>query len=113
MIFSSYAISAEDLFSVFFFSAAVELSSLVLRNVWPASERTEIMISLKHKGCCKVTFQHKDLYLGYGFYGSNGSHSNATSSGGVPLHVQQILQQAQNQVCSYKYGKPLISYPHA
>jgi len=37
MIFSSYAISAEDLFSVFFFSAAVELSSLVLRNVWPAS----------------------------------------------------------------------------
>ena len=54
MIFSSYAISAEDLFSVFFFSAVVELSSLVLRNVWPASERTEIMISLKHKGCCKV-----------------------------------------------------------
>ena len=30
---------------------------------------------------------------------SNGSHSNITnSSGGVPLHVQQILQQAQNQV---------------
>ena len=29
---------------------------------------------------------------------SNGNPSNTNSSGGVPLHVQQILQQAQNQV---------------
>ena len=31
---------------------------------------------------------------------SNGNSSNTNSSGGVPLHVQQILQQAQNQVCT-------------